>query len=153
MPRIAENLFTQYYNSAVKLAARPNGVSRPELMELGMSRIVADKVIESAGLNKTNKIGRTDFFKLPDGAQAAVIVHSGATGKKKPKGTPVTVPPAPPSPEPTDEVGEEIQSLDKQIMEVRKLIAADFGEMAKLQTRMAGHQAMLTALISRHLAE
>lgn len=148
MPRIAENVFTQYYNSAVKLASRPNGVSRPELMELGMSRIVADKVIERAGLDKTGKIGRTDFFKLPEGADAAVVVHPTATGKKKSKGTPVTVPPTEP-----DEVGEEIQNLDKQIVEVRKLIAADYTEIAKIQTRLTGHQAMLTALITRHLAE
>lgn len=146
MPRIAENIFTRYFNSAVQMAARPSGVSRPELMDLGMSRIVADKVIEKAGLAKVNKIGRTDFFKLPDGASAAVIVHPSAG---RAKGTPVTVP----QPEPEDTVGEQIQGLDLQIVEVRKLIAADHNELAKIQTRLSGHQATLTALISQHLTQ
>jgi hypothetical protein len=143
MPRIAENIFTQYFNSAVKMAARPTGVSRPELMGLGMSRIVADKVIESAGLEQITTVGRTDFFKMPDGIQAAVFVHPTATGKKRKEAPPVSAP---------DDISEEIQGLDKQIVEVRKLIAADCAEIAKIQARMIGHQSMLTALISQHLA-
>jgi hypothetical protein len=148
MPRIAEGLYAQYYDSVLKLAKRETGVSRPELMDkLGMSRIIADRVIEKVGLKPVAVVGRTEFFKTPDTIPPAVIVHSTATSKpKKGKGTPVS------APEPPDSVGEEIQGLDKQIVEVRKMIAADCAEKAKIESRLIAHQALLTALLSQHLS-
>ena len=152
MPRVAEGLYAQYYNSVLRLAARPTGVSRPELMDkLGMSRIIADRVIEKAGLVPAAVIGRTEFFKAPDGVEAAVIVHPTPPKQKKARGTPVQVPPPPPTPEKPDVVGEEIQGLDKQIVEVRKMIAADCAEKAKVEARLMAHQSLLTALLSQHL--
>lgn len=167
MPRVAPNIFAQYYDSAIKLASRETGVSRPELMKkLDITRLMADRVIEQAGLKPVAKVGRTEFFKtpaeLPPGVQAAVTVNNAAPtkGKRKaaaaqqPAATPVTVPPpaVQPTPAPAeDTVAEEIQSLDKQIVEVRKLLAADFSERAKIDTRIAGHQALLTALLTQHV--
>lgn len=162
--RVADNTYAKFFDSTIRLASRPTGVSRPELMDsLGISRIIADRLIEKVGLKPAEKVGRTEFFKapsLPEGAQAAVVVHPTATSaskKGKAKGTPVTVPPTPaqqpeaPKP-PVDAVGEEIQGLDRQIVEVRKLLAADFAERAKIDVRIAGHQALLTALLSQHLS-
>lgn len=156
--RVADTTYAQYFDSAIRLASRPTGVSRPELLKsLGVSRIIADRIIEKTGLKKVATVGRTDFFKtpeLPEGAQAAVVVHPTATSpskKAKSKGTPVTVPPVQPEP-PKDEVAEEIQSLDKQIVEVRKLLAADFADRAKIEVRIASHQALLTALLTQHVS-
>jgi hypothetical protein len=169
MPKVAEGIFTQYYDSAMKLAARETGVSRPELMkELGVGRVLADKLIEEAGLRPTTKVGRTEFFKLPDDAPPVTVSASTPDPVSVTASSALTLPegalaavivnesaPAAPLKKPVkekDDVGEEIQSLNKQIVEVKKLIASDFAEMAKTQARLTGHQALLTALLLQNLS-
>ena len=118
MPKLADAIFAQHYDSVVKLAARDNGVSRMELMSsLGVTRIVADKLIENTKLVPGPKIGRTEFFKvaaipatsaaptLPTGATAGVlnddsnkptVVGLAATGALVTLGPPVAAPPVAP---------------------------------------------------------
>jgi hypothetical protein len=100
MPRLAEGIFAAHYDSAVKLAARPGGVSRPDLIKnLNISRVIADKIIEKAGLVVGAKDGRTEFFVPPDGGAAplapAVEVTPITTSTEGLVGVVVTSPPPP----------------------------------------------------------
>jgi len=106
MPRLAEGIFAAHYDSAVKLAAAPGGVSRPDLIKkLGVTRLVAEKIIEKAGLVVGGKEGRTEFFVPPDSAPVvaatsaapspAVVVEPVATSTEGLTGLVVTSPPPP----------------------------------------------------------
>lgn len=106
MPRLAEGIFAAHYDSAVKLAAAPGGVSRPDLIKkLGVTRLVAEKIIEKAGLVVGGKEGRTEFFVPPDsnlvGAATsaapspAVVVEPVATSSEGLTGIVVTSSPPP----------------------------------------------------------
>jgi len=175
MPKLADAILAQHYDSVIKLAAKNGGVSRMELMSgLGVTRIVADKLIEHAKLVPGPKVGRTEFFKvaansdapatptptLPDGATAGVLIDDS----NKPKlATPAPVavvaadPPVDPKTPPLDdddkvEESDVAAEIDEQIVAVKKLVATDCAELGKAHERLVLHQAMLTALLTRRVA-
>lgn len=167
MPKLADAILAQHYTSVIKLAAREGGVSRPELIEkLGVTRIVADKLIENTKLVPGPKVGRTEFFKaptdeaaattpdapeLPQDAEAAVLVDDS---NKAPLPTTVAAEPEPatPSPDDNDRPDDVAAEIDGQIVKVKEMLASDCSVIAKAQEKILLHQAMLTALLSRRMA-
>jgi hypothetical protein len=166
MPKLADAILAQHYDSVIKLAAKTGGVSRMELMSnLGVSRIVADKLIDKTKLVPGPKVGRTEFFvaatsavagtpvtapALPEGAQAAVLVDDS---KKAPLPPPVAAEPEPKvaaisEPEATKAPDVKVE-MDEQIVKVKEMISADCAALAKAQEKLAVHQAMLTSMLVR----
>jgi len=174
MPKLADAILAQHYDSVIKLAAKNGGVSRMELMSgLGVSRIVADKLIDHAKLVPGVKVGRTEFFKapldktdlppadhvdapkLPDGATAGVLVDDS---KKAPLPPPVAAEPEPVVAAATPPLADEDKpedaaaEIDDQIVKVKELISGDCANAAKAHERLVLHQAMLSALLSRRMS-
>lgn len=108
MPGVVEGIYAQYYDSVIKLARRPSGVSRPELMRsLAVSRPIADRLIDECHLRRAKTEGRTDFFKPTkatnkvldsepnngghnDGKDAETMIDQSGTGASAPM--PATTP-------------------------------------------------------------
>lgn len=63
MPGVVEGIYAQYHDSVIKMAKKPGGVSRPEIMKgLSVTRPAADKLIDECRLKRARTEGRTNFF-------------------------------------------------------------------------------------------
>ena len=87
MPKVAEGVYAQYFDAVFGLATRDGGVSRPEIMEkTGVSRILADGIIDRLKLKRIRTEGRAEFFGPGKGtekvAKEAGVSAEGSTTTK-----------------------------------------------------------------------
>jgi hypothetical protein len=127
MPRMGSAIYAAHMDSVLKLASRDEGVSRPQLMEeLGVSRPVANVLIEKCALALDRKEGRTEFFKV-NGTDVPVI-EAPEVKQSTPEPTPelppevkeVAVPTTSATGEP--DILDRIAELDAQIIDTRNTL-------------------------------
>ena len=65
--KIAAQYYAKMQHMVLRMASRPGGVGRKEIMaRLGVTRLAADRLISDLGLVHAQTIGRTEFFTLPE---------------------------------------------------------------------------------------
>lgn len=160
MPRLAADLYASYHDSVLKLAAKPGGVSRPQIMEaLNVSRSVADTMIEKCDLQVERREGRTEFFVPPGAAPPppAPAPDVAPAAEKDEKLLPPEVEEAGVvEPNPLDrlaavvEVNDEaIAAIDHEIADARTALRQAAEKAGKLMGEWATQQALVDALRER----
>lgn len=146
MPRIATSIYAAHQDNLLKLAAKKGGISRREIADaLNVSPAVAGGLIKKCELELDHKEGRTEFFKVVNGASVEPEPEVKAAD---PEVKAVAVA----GPDIKEEDDDDIADLDAEIVDTRNALKEAAAKAGKALGDWATHQSLVDALRVRMTA-
>lgn len=162
MPKLAADLYATYQDGVLKLAAKPGGVSRPQIMEsLNVSRAIADTMIERCNLKVDRKEGRTEYFVLPGVSSNGTAPHEHEPEDVQPLAENDELPPGVDAavvvePNALDRLADVVETddqvlatIDEEIADTRNALKDAATKAGKAMGEWATNQALVDALRER----